>query len=275
MTSYDGQLTTTARTGSQWFPIVAGALVAVGISVTLTSFGAAIGLSVMSGTPTWRESSALLWCVSGLFLVFIALWAFGLGGYVAGRLRQPLAREAKETAFHDGLYGVTSWGLALVLSAALAGALALAAKSDAAPRDPAASTTAEGLIPAELDLLFRDARHERSADFAYHRAEAGRILLSASSARGVVADDRDYLASLVMTYTGLDEERAVNRVNRTVANAREAIHQARVAAVLQAFMIAASLALGAAIAWFAAVEGGKERDLGRIPEWSWTRRRTA
>ena len=78
-----------------------------------------------------------------------------------------------------------------------------------------------------------------------------------------------------MTYTGLDEERAVNRVNRTVANAREAIHQARVAAVLQAFMIAASLALGAAIAWFAAVEGGKERDLGRIPEWSWTRRRTA
>lgn len=271
MAAYEGELGT--RPIGTWFPLVAGALTAVGISITLTSFGAAIGLSVVSGTPTWRDSSALLWFVSGLFLVFITLWAFGFGGYIAGRLRQPLALDVKETAFRDGLYGLTTWALALVLSAALAGLIALGVKSETAPSDRAASMAAETLIASELDLLFRDIGSERGPSFAYHRAEAGRILLQASSSRGVVQADRDYLAGLVMANTRLEADVAVNRVNRSVANAREAIHNARVAAVLQAFMIAAALALGAAIAWFAAVEGGKERDQGKVPEWSWTRRR--
>ena len=64
MAAYEGELGT--RPIGTWFPLVAGALTAVGISITLTSFGAAIGLSVVSGTPTWRDSSALLWFVSNL-----------------------------------------------------------------------------------------------------------------------------------------------------------------------------------------------------------------
>jgi hypothetical protein len=270
-----GTAAPTARSLGPWFALTAGALIAVGISITLTTFGAGVGLSVMSGAPTWRDSSAGLWFASGLFLVFVALWAFGFGGYIAGRVRQPLALDAKETAFRDGLFGLTTWALALVLSSALAGLIALGMKSETVSSGRATSTAAETLIPGEMDLLFRDVRSERDASFAYHRAEAGRILLQASNSRGVVQADRDYLAGLVMANTRLDADAAVNRVNRSVANARVAIRNARVAAVMQAFMIATALALGAAIAWFAAVEGGKERDLGKVPEWSWTRRRVA
>ena len=258
-----------------WFSMVAGAVTAVGISLTLTAFGGAIGLSVISTTPTWRESSSWLWLVSGLYIVFVALWAFGFGGYVAGRLRQSSRPDTKDAAYRDGLHGLTSWGLALALSAALAGVAAMAARPQTQSASTAVSTAAETVIPSELDRLFRGTGRPRDASFEYYRTEAGRILLQVSSNRKLSPEDRNYLARLVSANTDLGLSDATDRVDRAVVEARDAIHRARIAAVLQAFMIAAGLALGAAIAWFSAVEGGKERDQGRIPEWSWTRRRMA
>lgn len=258
-----------------WYSMVAGAVTAVGISLTLTAFGGAIGLSVISTSPSWREASSWLWLGSGLYLVFVALWAFGFGGYVAGRVRLPSSPDMKDVAFRDGLRGLTSWGMALALSAVLAGAAAMAARPQNLPAGTTSSTTAETLIPSELDRLFRNAARPRDASFEYHRAEAGRILLQVSSKQGISSEDRDYLDALVSATTGVGTPDATDRVNRAISEARDAIHRARVAAILQAFMIAAGLALGAAIAWFSAVEGGKERDAGRIPEWQWTHRRIA
>src|ERR1700761_6494998 len=96
--------TLTERASADWFPVAAGAVTEVGISLTLTTFGAAIGLSVLSTTPTWRNSSSWLWLASGLYLVFVALWAFGLGGYVTGRLRHSRPPDIKEMEFRDGLH---------------------------------------------------------------------------------------------------------------------------------------------------------------------------
>jgi hypothetical protein len=265
----------TAPRFGDWYSIVAGAVTAVGISLTLTAFGGAIGLSVISTSPTWRESSSWLWLGSGLYLVFVALWAFGFGGYVAGRLRQPFSPTSEEVAFRDGLHGLAIWGLALAISALLAGVVAMAAKPQTQPAGTVNSTTAETLIPTELDRLFRNTVRPRDASFEYHRAEAGRILLQLSSKRDISSEDRDYLGALVSTNTGLGMADATDRVNRAVSEARDAIHKARIAAVLQAFMIAAGLALGAAIAWFSAVEGGKERDQNRVPEWRWAHRHLA
>ena len=263
------------RGTGNWFSLAAGAVVTVGISLTLTTFGAAIGLSVISTTTTWRDSSSWLWLCSGLYLVFVALWAFGLGGYVAGRLRRPSTLDVRDMSFRDGLHGVATWGLALLLSAMVAAFVATTARPQSQASQTAPSTTAETLIPAELDRLFRDARHPGDPAFAYHRAEAGRILLQTSSKNGISNDDRDYLTALVVSETGFGPGLAATRVDQAIAQSRDAIHKARVAAVLQAFMIAAGLALGAAISWFAAVEGGKERDRGDIPEWGWTRRHPA
>ena len=72
----------------QWTPVVAGALVAAAVSVILIAFGSAIGFSIASSSPTWRDASPALALASGLYLLLTALLSFGFGGYMAGRLRE-------------------------------------------------------------------------------------------------------------------------------------------------------------------------------------------
>ena len=77
-----------------WTPAVAGALIATAFSTVLVAFGTAIGLGVASDAPTWRDASAALWLLSGIYLILVSLISFGLGGYLAGRIRtnRPLLR---------------------------------------------------------------------------------------------------------------------------------------------------------------------------------------
>ena len=261
-----------------WRAIVAGAVVAAGISVTLVAFGSAIGLSIASTAPTWRDSSAWLWTLSGLYLVFVALCGFGFGGYVAGRMRSRLRPVVvDEIEFRDGMHGVVTWGLAILIGAAIAVAGAAAASRAIAPSTGAAgassSVASENIIASELDELFRTDRPLRDGDFTYRRAEAGRILLKSSSHAGVSGEDRDYLSNLTATITGLSPADADARVNRVIAESKDEIHKGRVAAVLQAFMVGAALVLGLAVSWFAAAEGGREREANYIPVWDWSWRR--
>jgi hypothetical protein len=76
-----------------------------------------------------------------------------------------------------------------------------------------------------------------------------------------------------MAQTGLNEDESIARVDTVIARASESIRRARVAAVLQAFMIAAALLAGAAVAWFSAAEGGRDRERGGAPDWRWSLRR--
>src|SRR3954462_11812199 len=69
-----------------WGPVIAGALTASALASVLHAFAAAIGLAVSSTAPTWRDASIALWILSGIYLVFVALVSYGLGGYVAGLL---------------------------------------------------------------------------------------------------------------------------------------------------------------------------------------------
>ena len=99
----------------QWTPVIAGALVASALSLVLIAFGAAIGLSIVSSSPTWRDASPALALVSGLFLLLTAIASFGLGGYVAGRLRERWHAGAHSDVveFRDGTHGVVAWALAV------------------------------------------------------------------------------------------------------------------------------------------------------------------
>jgi hypothetical protein len=47
-------------------------------------------LAVSSTPPTWRDASFGLIFLSGVYLVLVALLAYGVGGYIAGRLRVPI-----------------------------------------------------------------------------------------------------------------------------------------------------------------------------------------
>ncbi|HEY1836619.1 MAG TPA: hypothetical protein VGG36_03110 [Rhizomicrobium sp.] len=261
-----------------WRAIIAGAVVAVGVSFTLIAFGTAIGLSLASTAPTWRDSSPWLWVLSGIYLLFVALCAFGFGAYVTGRMRaglRPLI--ADEIEFRGGMHGVVTWGLAILITAALALGGSLAATRLVAPSagtaGPAASVAGENIIASELDELFRTDRRIDAADLTYRRSEAARILLKSSSHDGVSQDDRDYLADITASITGTSQADADTRVDKIIGESKDEIQRARSAAVLQAFMIAAALLIGLAVAWFAAAEGGREREAGYVPVWDWSWRR--
>ena len=128
----------------------------------------------------------------------------------------------------------------------------------------------ENLIAFDLDRLFRGDRRPEG-DITYARAEAARILLTASSHRGMQPEDRTYLVRLVAARTGLAPAEAERRVDDAVARAKENINRARRSAVILAFMTGAAALLGAAAAWFAACAGGQHRDGRLVPHtlWDW------
>lgn len=261
-----------------WGAIAAGAVVAAGISAVLLAFGSAIGLSVMSTAPTWRDSSVLLWIISGLYLVFVALASFGFGGYVAGRMRTPMRPDVStETEFRDGIHGIITWGLAVLIAAVLAlggAAVTAPAVAPSGAQGPSASVAGESILASELDELFRSDRHLADNEITYRRAEAGRILLKTSGHNGVPESDRDYLIDATARTAGISDSAATERVDRVLAEAKVELRTARHAAILEAFMVAAALLLGAAVSWFAAAEGGRDREAGTAPVWNWTYRKT-
>lgn len=260
---------------TDWRAIIAGAIAAAGTSFTLHAFAVGIGLSVYSTAPTWRDSTAAYWFLTGIYLLFVALVAFGVGGYVAGRLRNPLGRADAETEFRDGLHGLVSWALAITLTAVLALGTAAVAAPAMAPsggnQGATQSVAGENIIASELDELFRT--DEQINDISYRRAEAARILLKSSSHDGVPEQDRRYLALITANITGASLDQARENVNRQIAASARELRRARTAAVLQAFFIGAALLVGAAVAWFSACEGGRERETRSYPGFAWHRRR--
>lgn len=259
----------------QWSAVIAGSIAAAALAFVLHSFAAAIGLAVSSTAPTWRDASVGLWLLSGLYLIVVALAAYGLGGYIAGRMRPPFPGAlADEVEAHDGAHGLLTWGLATLITGVLIGMLALAVPRLAAPSGgpagPATSVAGENIIAFDLDRLFRSDRRPADVDMNYARAEAARILLTASSHSGVASDDRGYLVRLVAGRTGLAPPDAERRVDTAIASARDNIARARRSTVILAFMAGVAALLGAVAAWFAACAGGKHRDGEAAPSMNWT-----
>jgi hypothetical protein len=255
-----------------WRAVIAGAVLAAGVSFTFLAFGSGIGLAVSSTAPTWRDSTPWLWLLSGIYLILVALCAFGIGGYAAGRMRLPSRVAATaESGFRDGMHGLFTWSLAILLTAVLA-LIGAAIATRPAVRSggtaaPSTSIAGENILASELDALFRSYRYGPAADSM--RAEAARILLKGSSRNGVPQDDRSYLSNIVALRAGVNNAQADDRVNRIIAESKDELRRARGAAVMEAFLVAAALFLGAAVAWFSAEEGGRDRELGRIPVWDW------
>src|SRR5215211_4607720 len=101
----------------QWSAVIAGSIAAAALAFVMHSFAAAIGLAVSSTAPTWRDASAMLQLLSGLYLVLVAVVSLGVGGYIVGRLRSRLeAGTADEIEFRDGLHGILVWAIALVIT---------------------------------------------------------------------------------------------------------------------------------------------------------------
>ena len=188
-----------------WGPVIAGAIAASALAFVLNSFGLAIGLAISSASPAWRDTSFALVLLSGLYLVLVALASYGLGGYIAGRMRRRSdPRELSE--FEDGMHGLVVWGIATLLAGILATVSLppLSRTPGVAAATPNATTSVPGesLIAYELDRLFRGSERRTGGDLSLDRAEAARILLTTSSHSGMDPTDRAYLAKLVAADTG-------------------------------------------------------------------------
>ena len=266
----------TAASFLQWTPVFAGALVASAVSLVLIAFGTAIGLGIVSSSPTWRDTSPALTMVSGLYLLLAALVSFGIGGYVAGRLRERWDPSAHSDVieFRDGTHGIVAWALAVVITGIVAAVSVASLGSKTAPPATSSSTIAgEPLIAYELDRLFRGDRRAVEGDITYARAEAGRILLAAPGRQGITPDDKAYLARLVAARTGIAPPDAERRVEDAITATTTAVQKARRSAVILGFATAVSLLAGAAAAWYAACAGGRHRD-NAAPSltWRWPQR---
>jgi len=246
----------------EWTPSWVGAIVAAALSFVLLAFGSALGLAVASPSSSWRDTSAVFTVVSGLWLLLTALASFGLGGYLAGRLRIPLRPHSRdEVEFRDGLHGLLVWAIAVLIGALLAVAVSSAIGAGRAT-DAMKSSTTEPLFALELDQLFRSDRKPTDPGDPELRAQAARIISSGLGHHTMAPEDRAYLVRLVETRSGLAATDADNRVTQIVNKSRDAVAKARHSAVIVAFMVGASLMLGAAVAWLAAAAGGQHRDGG-------------
>ncbi len=270
--------TPAARAGYlEWSPIVAGALLAAGLSFVLLTFGAAIGLSATSPWPNSGASAKLIAGVAVFWTLVQQIGAFMAGGYIAGRMRTRWNDAPQdEVEFRDGLHGGLVWAVGIVIGAALLLATAGAvARTGAQVAGQAAITVAGSNVnPMDtvMDTLLRPSApppapagqparaSQPAASAEAPRAIVGRILAASLAEGGMSTDNRTYLVQLVSQQTGLSQQEVETRVNNAVTATREAADKARRAAVTTGLVTAVSLIISFAAAWWAALKGGQHRD---------------
>jgi hypothetical protein len=273
-----GSIAARALSTASWPAIIAGAFVAAGVSLVLLALGSGIGFASISPWPERGVSATTFTVTTAIWLIVTQWLSAGVGGYIAGRLRNRWeGTHAHEVFFRDTAHGLVTWAVATVLIAAgLAGSVFSAIGGGAHAVANAASAGAQGAMSAMsppaadygLDRLFRPSRAGAGAQTgADPRVEAGHIIANAVATGEVPEDDRAYLADLVAARTGVSSAEARKRVDEFVADAVEAQQKvkaaadaARKAAAEASIYTALSLLVGAFIASVAAAVGGRLRD---------------
>ncbi|MEK7943553.1 hypothetical protein WKR98_02315 [Pigmentiphaga sp. YJ18] len=272
-----------------WAAIIAGAVIASAVSFMLLAGGAGLGFVSMSPWSGEGASATTLGIGAVVWMILTHIIAYGLGGYLAGRLRTKwVGIHTDETYFRDTAHGFLVWALSAVVSAMVVGSALMSAAAGTAKAGAtiaagtgAAATAAAGQaartdaggMPTDYvaDLLLRGDQPNPAGDPGAARAEVGRIV-AASVARGELnAEDRGYLARVVAAQTGADQATAEKRVDDIVTRARQAAQQAeqtarqaadtaRKAAAAFALWAFASMLIGAFVASWMATVGGRSRD---------------
>jgi len=257
-------------TAVAWPAIIAGAFVAAAVTILLVALGSGIGLASVSPWSGSNPSPTTFTVLAAIWLILVNWIAFGLGGYITGRLRtKHVQMHTDEVFFRDTANGFVTWAVASVLAI---GFLASGASSIIGTGTHAAATVASGATAAAsqttylTDTLFRPSQASGTAATGDNRAEAGRIL--ATGLDGDIAPaDRTYLAQLVAARAGVSQAEAQKHVDDVIATehaavqkAKQAANAARKAASALSFFTFFSMLIGAFIACVAAAIGGRQRD---------------
>src|SRR5688572_28723344 len=204
------------------------------ISLILLAAGSAMGLASLSLAPGSGASAAAFTVGAAIWLVIMQWVASGLGGYVAGRLRTKWTGiHSDEVFFRDTAHGLLAWGVATILVAVvLVSGVTAAVRTGTEAAATVAAGAAEGLGVVAMgeptgylvDRMLRSVTAPVAADV---RTEAARIIVNGAGELTFPADDRTYLAQLVVTATGIPQAEAEQRVGAAIADAQAAAAEAR------------------------------------------------
>jgi len=292
--------TPSGPTAVSWGAIFAGAAAAAALSLILMLLGTGLGLSAMSPWTNEGTSGKTLGIGTGLWLVVIHIAASFIGGYMAGRLRTKwVSLHGDEVVYRDTSHGFLTWAVATLLTAAVltstvsalvgtgvragaqvAGGAAQAATTAAASAGGAAAAQGQqsgqdsGPMSYMVDSLFRGPKGSKPGGAATQEqatAEVGRIFVNSIGSEKLPEEDARYAAQLVAQRTGVSQQEAEKRVNDTFnqiqakkkeaeTKAREAADAARKASATAAFFLFICLLIGAFVASYAGIMGGRHRD---------------
>ncbi|MGQ5525386.1 hypothetical protein ACUHMQ_19275 [Chitinimonas sp. PSY-7] len=237
-----------ATSAVSWAAIIAGAAAAAALSLILLVLGTGLGLSFASPWVNSGISAATFGVSTILWITFTQIFASGLGGYLAGRLRHKwLETQADEVFFRDTVHGFLTWAVASIASAALLtstiGSIVNLSFLDDIRTESTASTMGN---PAHIgsviekdkartmtyfvDSLFRKDPQlaSDSADASTNanlgkpgtnafRAEVALIFMNSIGAEALPEDDSHYIGQLVAAQTGLPQQNAEKRVGDAYA----------------------------------------------------------
>jgi hypothetical protein len=135
-----------SASGVHWGAITAGALGAVGITFVLVSLGPALGHVTVSPWSPSGSAPKAFGIAAGIWLIVTQWLSSGLGGYLAGRLREKwVGIRTDEVLFRDTAHGFLAWALAtlIVVTLLTLGSLTVASAT-------AVPTTTAGPVSPEV-----------------------------------------------------------------------------------------------------------------------------
>jgi len=268
-----------------WAAVIAGAFVASAFALALVALGAGIGLISVSPWSANNPSVTTFGTLAAAWFIAVELFACGLGGYLAGRLRTRWAGvHDDEVYFRDTAHGLLVWAVGAVLTAVLLALAAASVVSGAAhlvgTAAETAAVTGDAASVANPTDYFADVMlrtdHPPIGDQTPILMETRRVLARALVSGELPDADKAYLATVVFNRTGMstaDSEKRVTDVfaqaksarDEAATKAKEAADAARKTGVYAALWAFVSLLVGAVSASYMATVGGRMRDEALAP----------
>jgi len=277
-----GGVAESSNSAVSWAAISGGALAALAATAILLSLGTGIGLTTVSPWPNAGTTATTFGVVAAIWLVIVQWFSSALGGYLTGRLRTKwTGLHTDEVFFRDTAHGFLAWALATIVIVLLAGSagtaalrgatsamtsVASGAAQSAAEQAAVGNNNASNPMGYTIDTLFRSDNAATGSN-QDSRAEATRIIANGLRNGDLPPADRNYLAQLIASKTGIAQPEAEQRVDAAVAQlkdadvkARQAADTARKTTASISIITALSLLIGAFVASVAAAFGGRLRD---------------
>ena len=273
------------ETGSylDWGSVIGGIVLASAISIVLLAFGSAIGLSFSSASVSAKGFAIGAGIGAAIWFIWVQVSSFMAGAYLTGRLRKRKHDSTEhEVEVRDGSHGLLVWAGGVLIGSyiALSGASSVVnsigniAKTATMSASSMVNSSPSSAMQYYTDVLLRSPANGSSiparADRTMVASEINTILAKAAlptTSSTPNADDKTYLAQMVSQQTGVSADVSNTRVNDTYASIEstkadvaKAADAARRVGIIAAFLLAASMLVSAAAAYWAATLGGNHRD---------------